>query len=126
MNAKRIVIAAAGAIMLAATAAVPALAQMYEKITIVNSTGYTISQIYISPAHVDVWEEDVLDVDVLADGQNVRIDFRAADNTCDWDLKVVYDDGEEAVWQGLDLCEDWHFELFYNARTGDTRLVSSH
>jgi hypothetical protein len=30
------------------------------------------------------------------------------------------------VWDGLNLCEDWHYELFYNARTGDTRLVATH
>ncbi|MEE4154097.1 MAG: hypothetical protein V2I27_08045 [Erythrobacter sp.] len=109
-----------------ALAAVPALAQMFEKITLVNSTGYTISEVYIAPAFEQTWEEDVLDWDVLPDSQEVEIDFRRSENTCDWDLMVVYDDGEAAVWDGLDLCEDWHFELFYNARTGETRLVSSH
>lgn len=117
--------ALAGAALLGLTA-VPALAQMYEKITIQNSTGYTIAQVFVSPTSASDWEEDVLDIDVLPDGQDVEIDFRRAANTCNWDLKVVYDDGEEAIWDGLDLCEDWHFELFYNARTGDTRLVASH
>jgi hypothetical protein len=40
-------------------------------------------------------------------------------------LKVVCDQGEEAIWYGLDLCEDWHFELFHSARTGNTRRVAS-
>lgn len=114
-----------GAALLCLTAA-PALAQMYEKITIQNSTGYTIAQVFVSPTSASDWEEDVLDVDVLPDGQDVEVDFRRAANTCDWDLKVVYEDGEEAIWDGLNLCEDWHFELFYNARTGDTRLVATH
>lgn len=102
------------------------LAQMFEKITIANSTGYTISEIYIAPSKARTWQEDVMALDVLRDGTEVDIDFRRSENTCDWDLRVVYSDGEEAIWQGLDLCTDWHFELFYNARTGDTRLVSSH
>ena len=110
---------------LAALSATPVLAQMYEDITIENSTGYTISEIYISPARSADWEEDVLDWDVLQNGQEVKIDFKRSANTCDWDLKVVYSDGDEAVWDGLDLCEDWHFELFYNAGSGDTHLVSS-
>ena len=110
---------------LAALSATPVLAQMYEDITIENSTGYTISEIYISPARSSEWEEDVLDWDVLQNGQEVKIDFKRSANTCDWDLKVVYSDGDEAVWDGLDLCEDWHFELFYNAGSGDTHLVSS-
>ncbi len=125
MSRQRILTGIVGAVLLV-LGAVPALAQMFEKITVVNSTGYTISEIYISPAVEQSWEEDVLDWDVLGDGREVEIDFRRSENTCDWDLMVVYDDGEEAVWDGLDLCQDWHFELFYNGTTGETRLVSSH
>ncbi len=102
------------------------LAQMFEKITIANSTGYTISEIYIAPSKARTWQEDVMDLDVLRDGTEVEIDFRRSENTCNWDLLVVYSDGEQAEWTGLDLCTDWHFELFYNARSGETRLVSSH
>ena len=98
---------------------------MYEKITVANSTGYTISEIYISPSTTTNWEEDVLDWDILTDGEEVEIDFRRSENTCDWDMKVVYDDGEEAVWAGLDLCEDWYFQLFYNVSSGETHLTSS-
>lgn len=112
--------------MLAAAAAVPVWAQMFERITVVNSTGYTISEVYIAPASETSWQEDILGRDVLGDGEEVEIDFRRSENTCDWHMLVVYDDGEQAVWDGLDLCEDWHYELFYNARTGDTKLVASH
>lgn len=115
----------AGAAVLALSPAALS-AQMYERITIANSTGYTISEIYISPSNAKSWQEDVMDRDVLRDSTEVAIDFRRSENTCDWDLLVVYDDGDQAVWQGLDLCTDWYFELFYNARTGDTRLVASH
>ncbi|MXO58766.1 hypothetical protein GRI89_04330 [Altererythrobacter salegens] len=110
----------------AAFVAAPLSAQMYEKISIVNSTGYTIEEISIAPSSSNSWEEDVLDDEVLDDGEEFRVDFRRAENTCDWDLKVVYDDGEEATWDSLDMCENWHFELFYNAKTGDTHLTSSH
>ena len=98
---------------------------MYEKIRLVNSTGYTIAQIFISPGASQSWEEDVLDWDVLEDGQTFDLDMRRTVNTCDWDLKVVYSDGSEAVWDGFDLCDSWHFELFYNARTGETHITSS-
>lgn len=125
MNRKRLLTAFGGAALLGLATA-PALAQMYEKIKILNSTGYTIAEIYVSPTSTNDWEDDVLDIDVLPDGNDVSIDFRRAVDTCDWDLKVVYADGDEAIWDNLDLCEDWHFELFYNDRTGDTRLVSSH
>ena len=125
MTGQRILAGLAASALLA-LAAVPAFAQMFEQITLVNSTGYTISEVYISPASQQSWEDDILEWDVLPDGREVEIDFRRSENTCDWDLLVVYDDGEQAMWDGLDLCQDWHFELFYNARSGDTRLVSSH
>lgn len=105
-----------------ALVAAPVQAQMYEKITIVNSTGYTINEIYVSPVATDDWEEDVLHRNVLENGEEFEVDFRRADNTCRWDLKVTYDDGEEVYWRRLDLCENWHFELFYNNRTGETTL----
>ncbi|QYJ05954.1 hypothetical protein [Qipengyuania flava] len=114
-----------GAAALAFGGATAAMAQMYEKIRLVNSTGYTIAQIFISAGHKQTWEEDVLDWDVLEDGQTFDLDMRRADNTCDWDLRVVYSDGDEAVWDGLNLCDNWHFELFYNARTGETHLTGS-
>lgn len=126
MTTKRIFAATAAFILLIASSIVPAMAQMYEKITLVNSTGYTISEVYIAPAASSSWEEDVMGRDVLVDGQHVVIDFRPSENTCDWHLMVVYDDGERAVWDGLNLCDNWHFELFYNARSGETRLVASH
>jgi hypothetical protein len=125
MTGKRMLAGAAATAMFA-LAAVPAGAQMFERITVVNSTGYTINEVYIAPSSERSWQEDILDVDILVDGAEVEIDFRRSENTCDWDLLVVYDDGEQAVWQGLDLCTDWHYELFYNANTGDTRLVASH
>lgn len=126
MNAPRFWTAAVGAALATLAVTAPAWAQMFEKITVVNSTGYTISEVYIAPATSQSWEEDVLGIDVLVDGDAVEIDFRRSENTCDWDLLVVYDDGEQAVWDGLNLCQDWHYELFYNARSGDTRMVASH
>ena len=50
MTTKRIFAATAALILLIASSIVPAMAQMYEKITLVNSTGYTISEVYIAPA----------------------------------------------------------------------------
>lgn len=117
--------AAVAATGLLGLAAIPAWAQMFEKITIVNSTGYTINEVYVTPSNERTWQEDVMARDTLPDGQEVEIDFRRSENSCNWDLMVVYSDGEEAVWNGLNLCQDWHYELFYNARSGETKLVSS-
>jgi hypothetical protein len=48
-------------------------AQDRPRVTIVNNTGYTVYYVYISQTETDEWEEDILDDDVLLDGQSVTI-----------------------------------------------------
>ncbi len=42
---------------------------------------------------------------VLEDGEHVDISFPKRASACKYDLKVIYDDKEEAVWGNLDLCK---------------------
>ena len=86
---------------------------------LVNHTGYTVDQVYVSPAKADDWEEDVLGRDRLADEEFVDISFSGKANTCIYDLKLVYTDGEEAVWNKLDLCEVSKISVRYT-KSGDT------
>lgn len=88
--------------------------------TLSNGTGYTIEQVYVAPSRSDDWEEDVMGADVLGDGEEVEIQFDSAEDACSFDLKVVYDDGEEAVWPRLDLCSISTVSIFYNRSTGAT------
>ena len=53
--------------------------------TLYNETGVDIYQLYVSPASTDQWEEDVLGVDVLEDGDAVDISF---DRDEDADLRA--------------------------------------
>lgn len=87
---------------------------------LVNATGYTIEQVYVSPIKSSDWEEDVLGRDVLSDGENVHIRFPKRENVCRWDLKVVYDDGEEAIWNDFNLCETSRITIHYNRKSGET------
>lgn len=103
-------------------AATPALAAQQD-FNLENSTGYTIEQVYVSAATTNDWEEDVLGEDVLPTGESVDITFSSAENACRFDLKVVYDDQEEAVWKGLNLCSISTVELKYNRGTGATSAV---
>lgn len=89
--------------------------------TIVNATGYTISEVYVSPAKASDWEEDVLGRDVLADGERQEIRFSRDTDACKWDLKVVYeDDNSSAEWGALNLCEISVVRLMYNRKSGET------
>ena len=111
---------AAAMLMLAAS---PAFAAKQD-FTLLNSTGYEISEVYVSTSNTKKWEEDVLGQDVLADEDDVDITFEGVGSACRYDLKVVYSDGEEAMWGGLDLCTISTVEIKYNRKTGETSAVT--
>lgn len=70
---------------------------------LVNKTGVTIEKIFISPADVNDWEEDVLDVNTLEDGETVEVKFSVDETKKIWDLKVEDHEGTAIIWENLDL-----------------------
>lgn len=100
--------------------AAPAAAQGRQDFTLVNKTGYTISEVYVAPSASDDWEEDVLGQDVLDNKESVHITFSRKDKPCLWDLKVVYDDDESAEWEKFNLCEVSKISLSYDRKGGRT------
>lgn len=97
------------AVMLAAVAAFSG----DQDFTLVNETGLTINEIYCSPTTTKDWEEDVLGVDVLANGEEVEISFSRDEDACDWDLMIVDEDGDKIYWTDFDLCEAMTITLYY-------------
>lgn len=75
------------------------------RVTIVNETGYTIVKFYGSNTGSDNWEEDILGQDVLPSGSSVVINFDDASGYCKFDFRAVFDDGDELVKQGVNICE---------------------
>jgi hypothetical protein len=88
--------------------------------TLVNRTGYTISEVYVSPSRANDWQEDVLGDNQLEDGQHVAIHFHRNAHPCHWDLKVVYDDKTSAQWSRFDLCSVSEITVHYNEKSGET------
>lgn len=68
-----------------------------------NKTGVDIEKIFISPADVNDWEEDILDFDILKDGATIQVKFDVNEATKIWDLKVEDDEGTAIIWENLDL-----------------------
>src|SRR4051812_29921081 len=94
--------------MMAAIAAVamllPAAAQADDRnFVLINGTGRTISELYVSPANIDAWEEDVLGVDTLPELEKTAVKFVDEVKECVYDLKIVHDDGDAAIWKGINL-----------------------
>jgi len=113
---KRTVLAAAA--VAAAVVFAPAASSADEgkqDFTLVNDTGYTISEVYVSPVQADDWQEDVMGADTLEDGQSVDIHFQRDESTCKWDLKVVYaDDNSSAEWGDINLCSVSEITIHYD------------
>lgn len=80
-----------------------------------NQTGYTVREVYVSPTAENDWEEDILDVDTLADDQHVDVLFDRRENSgCLYDLKLVYNDGDSEEWDRIDLCEISQITVSYS------------
>ena len=93
--------------------------------TLVNKTGYSIREVYISPAKRNNWGRDRLGDGLLDNDKSRFFRFRDA-ATCRNDMKVVFEDGKtEVVWPNVDLCEVDKLTLRYNSRTGEVAAVKS-
>ncbi len=87
--------------------------------TLLNRTGYTLREVYLSASHKTAWGNDRMGEGYLNNGRS-RL-FRFSDkSSCKQDLKVVFDDdGSEVIWEEFDLCEINKITLKYNRKTGD-------
>lgn len=101
-------------LLVVAVASGPLVAQQSKlDFTLLNRTGITISELHVTPDELDNWEEDVLGRDVLKHGESVNISFSRSEKSCDWDLKIIDEDGDEIEWDSLDLCAASHITLRY-------------
>ncbi len=84
--------------------------------TLVNKTGLTINEVYLSPSDDDEWGEDVMGKDVLANGEKVEITFSSGETSCNWDLKIVDEDKDDVEWTKLNLCTANEITLMYEGK----------
>ncbi len=86
-------------------AAVPAAAQD-AVFTVNNATGFGITAFY-GAADGDVsWEENLLGGQTLGSGASLSVDFDNGSGNCVFDLRAVFDDGDETVMQDVDVCAE--------------------
>lgn len=98
------------AAVMAVTFALPASAKD-RRVEVINNTGYTIVEFYGSNTGTTDWEEDILGVDVLPPGDSVLIDFNDGSDYCMFDMKIVFEDGDVLLEEGLDTCTTESFTL---------------
>ena len=78
-----------------------------------NETGVEIHELHVSPTTTEDWEEDVLGVDTLPDGESVKITFEDREKRSKWDLKVVDSKGNSIEWEALNILEISDVTLHY-------------
>jgi hypothetical protein len=100
--------ATAAAAVLAVTA-LPALAANRD-FRFVNNSGQTLWELYVSPASDSSWNSDVLGRSVMESGRSAMIRFPGRGNECDYDLKMVMENGDSYTTR-LDLCTISEYEL---------------
>jgi len=100
MTIRTVLVAAAVA---AAFAVTPAFAEDVV-FTLDNQSSGAVNELYVSALDSNSWEEDILGQDVLESGQQATITISNADDTCEWDVRLVYDDGSVTDERGIDLC----------------------
>jgi hypothetical protein len=91
------------ALALIGLTAAPANAQD-RHVEVINETQHAIVQFFASNVDRGTWEEDILGEDVLPVGQSVNINIDDGSGACLYDFKAVFEDGEELVRTGIDVC----------------------
>lgn len=89
-----------------------------------NRTGYQIDEVYVSLSSSKNWGKDIMGSDALEDGNTVNVSFNAPDKACHWDMRVKYNDGDEATWNNLNLCDISTVTLFWDRKGQTTRAVT--
>jgi hypothetical protein len=101
-------------VVLSFIAAAPVLrAQAAQDFTLINKTGLSIDQLFISATDKAEWEEDVLGVEVLPADAEAEINFHPTEGACFWDLKIVDEEGDSVEWDDIDLCEAVTVTLYW-------------
>ncbi len=75
------------------------------RVRIVNNTGYSIVEFYASNTGTSDWQEDILGPDMLPSGSSVMINIDDGTGYCKYDFLAIFDDGDELVRSGVNVCE---------------------
>ncbi len=84
------------------------------EVLLLNSTGYDIVEVYISPSSFDDWENDLLNGQIIEDGDKVTIlvpDYNLED--CVFDIKTVDSDGDQYTQYEVELCSNPNVEITF-------------
>ena len=73
---------------------------------VTNNTGFTLNNIYVTPAETGNWGSDILPYDLFENSTSVRVDIPADyGSTCAFDMKITDLEGNSVTFSGFDACK---------------------
>jgi hypothetical protein len=73
---------------------------------VTNNTGFTLNNIYVTPAETGNWGNDILPNDLFESASSVRVDIPADyGSTCSFDMKITDLEGNAITFTGMDACK---------------------
>ena len=78
---------------------------------VVNDTGGDIISLYASPASKEMWGDDILGREFLAQGGSVKVGFPHSAEWCIWDLQAEDKEKNTTEWREIDLCKNKNITL---------------
>ena len=80
-----------------------------------NFSGRTIMRLYVSQHNYRKWGEDMCGDSVLRNGEVASIRYN--DRSRYFDIKVVWMDGSDSIWENYDFKNMWRLTLFQDGST---------
>lgn len=87
---------------------------------LVNSTGYSIKEIFVAPTSTTEWGDNIIKAP-LKDGEVLDVAFHPKATATKWDLRIVWeDDGKAVIWTDYKLTDIEKITLKYDEASGKT------
>lgn len=93
-------------------------AETDSEVTVQNGTPRTLFQLFIRPLHEDEWGPDRLGNDTIDPGEEGAVRFSAG-GTCEFDIRVVFDNDSAEERRGVNLCETHAIAIIPGWTTAD-------
>lgn len=73
---------------------------------VVNNTGFTLVDIYVTPAEQSTWGNDILPYDLFENGSTVTVTIpEGYGETCMFDMKITDTAGNYVTFSNIDACK---------------------
>lgn len=80
-------------------------------VTVRNNTNFVMMEFYASNRDQPSWGRDWFGMDVLMNGEEKAFNLDDGSGYCIWDLKAVFDDGDEVITNGFNVCEEPYWTI---------------